>query len=223
MKTLKYLAICALPFVAMASAIAAPQLAITEIYVGTPGDDITADWIELTNFGDMAWDVTANPLWYDDISAAVGDATAISNISSIAPNESVVVILDDSSAVLPFFTAWDDSGQLTGVQIGWSVGAAGLGQTGDAINIFDDLTGLGNIIASQGYATEGVVGSTLIYSTAGDPLGNSINGVNGAYSAPGGPAGDAGEFPLIGSPGAVPEPATIALLGLGAAALIRRR
>ncbi|HRX87242.1 MAG TPA: PEP-CTERM sorting domain-containing protein [Phycisphaerae bacterium] len=204
---------------------AAPQLVISEIYMGVAGNDVTADWFEITNFGDMSWDLGANPLSYDDDSAAVGDATAINNISQIAPNESVVVLIGTAADIVPFFNAWDDSGQLTGVQIGYTDGS-GLGQGSDGVTIFDDLTPpSGNIVALQNYADIGVEGSTLIYNPDTQTFeGNAHVGVFGAYAAPGGPAGDSGEFPLIGSPGtAVPEPSTLALLGLTAVIVVRRR
>jgi hypothetical protein len=204
----------------VSSAFAVPNLVITEAYVGVSGDDVTEDWFEITNLGDMAWDLNAQPLYYDDVSAEPLDKELITNISSIAPNESVIVVIGEGLAeVAEFFTAWDNGGMLTGVQIGYSDGA-GLGQGGDGITIFDSVD---TIVSSQSTGATADA-RTLIYNPTTMTFGDlAAVGVYGAYEAAGGPGGDAGEYPLIGSPGVVPEPASLLLLSIGGLALIRRR
>lgn len=205
-----------------AVALGAPALTVTEIYMGVAGNDVTEDWFELTNLGDMAWDTSSNPLWYDDVSADTGDAVPILGLGTIDPGESSIVVIGDPNAAAAWFSAWDN-GSLASVAVGTAEGGSGLGQSGDGVTVFDDIIGAGNIVASQGYAGIGAEGSTLIYNPLTHTFGdNAQDGVFGAYSAPGGPAGDSGEFPLIGSPGVVPEPSTLLLLALAGLAIRRR-
>jgi len=223
MKTGACLATWALGLVACSGAWAAPDLVITEIYVGVDGDDVTADWFEVSNLGDMTWDLGVDPLWFDDSGPSAANAVPINDITSIAPNESVIVMIGNASTVAPFFAAWDDSGQLAGVQIGFADGSA-LGQGGDQVTLIDSIAPF-SILALQAYTDIGPQGSTLIYNPVTQTFtGNAVAGVWGAYAAPGGPAGDFDEFPLIGSPGVVvPEPASLALCCIGALLVLRRK
>lgn len=214
--------------VSVTSAFGAPMLTVTEAYVGVPGNDLTEDWFEITNMGDAAWDLTTDPLWYDDEGMEVGKADPINGISSIGAGETIVIVLGETTAaVTEFISVWG-SGNLTGVQIGYADGS-GLGQGGDGVTIFDDLTApLGNVITFQGTpdydANLSELGNTGIYKPSTGGLDDfARDGIGGAWIAPGGPAGDSGEYPLVGSPGVVPEPASLMLLSIGGLALIRRR
>ena len=175
------------------------DLQITEIWPGNePGGNLTADWIEITNFGAVAWTAGADPdLYYDDESASFADADLIEGIAAIAPGESVIVMIDDADAVAEFRAVWGD---LLGaaVQVGWSDGA-GLGQGGDAATLmFGDFE-------------ERVILDEEAYPDAEPFGGRSYDPTLGAFSEAG-VAGAAATAvvndesqPAIGTPGALPE------------------
>jgi len=134
--------IAALAATAASSAFATGGLAVTEI-MSKSGQ--TEDWFELTNFSGSAIDITG---WsYDDESADLGDAVAISGATSIAAGESLIVLhigTDAASEIAAFRSFW---GGLAGVNIAWLEGASGLGK-GDGVTLFD---GSNNIALQQFY------------------------------------------------------------------------
>lgn len=207
------------------------DLKITEVYEGVDGDDITGDWIEITNFGDTSYTfgVDGN-LWYDDSSANPTEDEMVTGITAIAPGESVVVVLENAPGeVTTFVNAWGPA-NLAGVQVGYLLGddPGGLSQGGEDLYLFDGNTGAAGIVDTVLYlgVDNGTQGSTWTWDpNAGNFPGTlqSVSGVNGAYTAPTA-AGDSGEFALIGSPGRiVPAPGAAALLGLAGIAGLRRR
>lgn len=111
------------------------DLQITEIWPGNePGANLTADWFEIANTGDAAWNASVDgPLFFDDESADPGAADELMGVSSIAPGETVVFVDDDT--ISEFLEVWSDSIDLDGVQIGTFAGA-GLAQSGDAVTLF---------------------------------------------------------------------------------------
>ena len=62
------------------------DLQITEIWAGQTGDDLTEDWLEITNVGTAAWVFGVDPnLFYDDESADTTDADLIQGLTQIDP------------------------------------------------------------------------------------------------------------------------------------------
>jgi hypothetical protein len=180
------------------------QLAITEVLPTGSGDSpYAADWFELTNIGGSAVNISGYKM--DDGSNSFAVSVFLNGITSIAPGESVIFLeTNDLPATLPLFqSAWFTSIP-PGLQIGSYTGSGvGLGNGGDGISIFDSFGSLVDIV-SFGAATTDV---TFGYNPDTNTFGAlSVAGVHGAYTAPSGE---------IGSPGAIPEPSTWALLILG--------
>lgn len=204
------------------TATASAQLEITEVYIGgLSGDDGTVDWFELTNFGSATESFAAGDLVYEDESRDPLDFADLPAFT-LASGESWVFLLDDNADALTDFDAlWG-----TGINRGL-VDGSGLGGSGDEANVY--VAGQADPFDSFLYASQDASAS-LFGTRTFDALngGFSMVGVNGAFASntfandqviPG-----QTDISLIGSPGvAVPEPATAALLGLGAAAMLRRR
>ena len=109
--------------------IAQKNLQITEIFSGQSGTDLTEDWFEIYNTGDVAWvsGVDAD-LYYDDDSADGLTADLIQGITDIQPGERVIILITDNSGgeVANFSTVWGEVVDLTGIEIGFTDGS-GLG------------------------------------------------------------------------------------------------
>jgi|GEM_PF-1969929 len=135
------------------AAFAAFDLRVTEVWPGnTAGDDLTDDWFEVTNFGDMPWVAsTDGDLYFEDDSADADRADLISGVASIAPGESVIFVdgLSDPQDDLNLFLwrqVWN--GPLTTAgrtipQLGTYNGSGLSGTSGDAVALFldSDLSG----------------------------------------------------------------------------------
>jgi len=212
-------------------AFATADLQITEMWGGgLSGTEATSDWFELTNSGTSAA-TGVDSLSYDDDSANPEADDAMVGISTIAPGESVIFITsweDDwataADAILAFTTQWGaPNGNLAGVQIGYVDGGGGLGGGGDAVFIFDGNTAGANIIDTEGYSVS-TSEPTFVSAADGTWTDNTLaqDGVLGAYLS-NGLASDGVTLPAIGSPGVVPEPASLALLGLGGLVMLGRR
>jgi hypothetical protein len=213
----KFLSVCALLAVAT-PAYAVFDLQITEIWPGNdPGDNLSEDWIEVTNLGDMPWTAaTDGDLYFDDESAEPGDAALMSGVLSIAPGESVVFVDDASPADWIFL--WSTAFDINDLpQVGTYAGA-GLGQGGDGVAIWVSIDPPDGATPLADFE---------MYPDASPTGGQSWDVPLGAFSVVGNTAGAMATMtvndmnqPAIGSPGsAIPEPGAMALLILGATTL----
>ncbi len=196
---------------------AVADVEITEIYLGISGEDGTADWFEITNNTGAAID-TAD-YWYDDVSAEFGDAVQLTS-TILNPGESAVVLIGAAADQVNFDAVWG-----AGINVVFADGGAGLGQGGDAVNLFlADMTLVQTLAYGGGLADDQ---RTIEYYSPG-PATLSELGVNGAYESNAFFNDNLGADPdflwtLIGSPGSVPSPGGLAVLGLGGLAMSRRR
>ena len=206
---------------------ASANLQITEVYSGVSGEDGTADWIEVTNFGAVSIDT--GDFYYDDISANVPEGGQLDSFV-LAPGETAIFLIslnlteelvDDvtyANVVEEFLGIWGPV-----PNVGITNGGGSLGQPADTANILD--TG-NNVVDSFAYASSGVLAT--FDDSDGDGTGPlSVVGVNGAYESNVFFNDNLGlpndEATMIGSPGVVPEPASLALVGLGGLAMLKRR
>lgn len=208
----------AIALLAGLASVSAADVQVTEIYAGISGEDGTPDWFEITWNGVGTFDTAG--LYYDDDSA---DPAVNAQLSSIILNSGDVAIFLISNDVADFALFADVWGTVANIGL---VDGSGLGQGGDAVNLFDGNTAGANLLASAAYpAFNDNFFSTWDF-TSGSATA-SVLGVNGAYESNaffndnvGGPNN---EVTLIGSPGVIPTPGSIALLGLAGAIISRRR
>jgi autotransporter-associated beta strand protein len=118
----------------VAPAHAAGIIRITEV-MSSSGTGGTADWFELTNYGDEAVDITN---WrIDDDSQSFGSAVLLNGITSIASGTSVVFIEGTDVTATNYKNYWGGS-VTTGVAVGYYSGSGiGFGSGGDKVTIFN--------------------------------------------------------------------------------------
>lgn len=212
-------AFIALAGVITATGIASADLYISEIYAGLSGEDGTLDWFEVTWNGAGTFDT--GTLWYEDDSMDPTNAGAVDSFI-LNTGESAVFLLGASAADLTDFTAlWGSVSNL-----GSASGGGNLGQSGDGVFLYDGNTAGAALIASQSFIGDH---NATLATWEFDGLGGaqySAIGVNGAYESASffndnlGLPGD--EASLIGSPGTVPAPGVLAMVGLGGLIAARR-
>jgi MYXO-CTERM domain-containing protein len=228
MKNFASLASAAL--VASLAGAASANIVITEAYSngnGNAANTYQADWFELTNTGTSAVNISG---WLvDDASngTPVAQRLALRNITTINPGESVIFIetnaagSTDATVIANFRNAWFGTNPAAWLQIGTYGGSGiGLGTGGDSVNIFESAAGPRVTGIAFGTATLGVtfdnaagLGSTTLPLPSVSTL--SSVGVNGARTSLLGNE--------VGSPGVIPTPGAVALLGLAGLAASRRR
>lgn len=198
---------------------ASAVIVISEVHPSGSGNSTYAeDWFELTNTGAVAVDITG---WrVDDGSNSFATSHPLSGVTSILPGQSVVFHegeadgSDHAAIQAAFKSAWFGGSIPAGFTIGGYGGAGlGLSTSGDGLSIFNSI-GTPIFSVTFGAATTGVTFDNAAGISGAINTLSSV-GVNGAFSSVSG-----GE---IGSPGVVPEPATLGLLAIGGMALIRRR
>ena len=189
---------------------------ITEIWPGQPGADITKDWFEITNVGDTAWvsGVDTN-LFADDSSALFCFVQQIFSLPDIQPGEAVIVLMEGVEAdETTFFNAWDPVKPQNLDAIGRANGSGlGLSQPDDGVVLFDAS---GAVLAFATYEVSTTAQSYDVtlgaYSTVGNASGAVASFALGGSNAP-----------AIGSPGNIPEPASIVLILMGSVLVSGRR
>jgi hypothetical protein len=185
---------------------------ITEVAPWASGNSaVAADWFELTNTGASAVNITG---WkVDDNSNSFAASVALTGVTSIAAGQSVIFIEGSATTAASFISNWFGTSAPAGFAIGYYSGSGiGLSASVDAVNIYNASGVL------QANVTFGTSDAASPYQTFDNAIGLnntaistlSVVGTNGAFVA----ANSAIE---IGSPGAVPEPASVAMMlaGLG--------
>jgi hypothetical protein len=219
MKLFKSLAAVAAIAAAFAGS-AQAQVRITEVAPWSSGNSpVAADWFEVTNFGASAVNISG---WkVDDNSNSFGSSLLLNGITSIGAGQSVIFIDGNATTAASFVNNWFGGTAPAGFQIGTYSGAGiGLSTNGDAVNLYN---GSGALQANVSFGASAAVGP---FATFDNSIGAnnallstlSVVGINGAYSV--------GAGTEIGSPSAVPEPETYAMLLAGLAlisGIARRR
>lgn len=213
---------------AAGAAQAAFDLQITEMWMGNePGANLTEDWFEVTNFGDMDFTFGVDGyLFFDDESADWEAADILEGIGTIAAGETVIFVDEGQAAAGAWFDVWFDiASDVPGVdgvpQVGWYDGS-GLGQGGDAVALFLD--------ADQTLDAGSTAFEVEAFPDADFNGGQSWDSVLGAFSTVGNASGayatdivnDEGQN-AIASPGTIPAPGAMAVLAFGGIAAVRRR
>ena len=178
------------------------DLQITEIWPGNePGNNLSADWFEVTNFGTVAWTIADGALFYDDDSANFAVADPMLGVTAIEPGEAVVFVIGGADDRAAFIDLWAAVLDLSDVQIG-TVDGAGLGQGGDAVTLFVDAANdgadSGDIVDFEAYPDARETGGQS-FDVEAETF--SATGVNGAVATAA--LNSAGQ-PAIGSPGDAP-------------------
>jgi hypothetical protein len=212
----------------VASTQAQVLIRITEA-MSSSGTGGTPDWIELSNLGNVAADITGWKM--DDSSRTFGTSFLLNGITSIAAGESVVFfetasnLAAASTDTTNFRNFW---GGLSGVQVGYYGGSGiGLSSSGDGVIVFNSLGLEQTTYVSFSTATSGT-SFNFVYDPSGTNIINALS-VAGEYGATTVSAAWGGTGTAISNtagPGTivtVPEPSSTALLGLGTIALLGLR
>jgi len=220
-----YLSLVAVAALVLPGIASAQSLLVTEVNSNAGG----GDFFEVTNFGAAAVNLFSgsSPASWDDNSFAPGSVPLPLGIS-IAPNESII-FLADSADTAAFRAYWSLSSSIQ--VIGDSTGT-GLGGN-DAVTLY---SAAGSVLATLNYAAgaftlsngnpslgghTGVsAGGSTSHTLIWDPTSGTTAATARYTFATGSNFGSYAAGTAFGSPGAVPEPSTYAMIGLGLAAVL---
>ncbi len=196
---------------------------ITEAHpTGSSSTTYGRDWFEVTNTGAAALDLTSWKI--DDSSAAIGTAAALRGVASIPAGksaifmESTAIAGDDDLFKASFIAAWFGVTPPANLLIGFYSGSGlGLSSSGDEVNLFDSTDALAASVAfgagTPGTSFDNASATTSLPKVTISNL--SVVGTNGAFNSVAGSE--------IGSPGAIPEPASLGLICVASIMGLRRR
>lgn len=123
------------------------DLEITEIAPTQGGLEVTQEWVEIKNVGDVAWSSSANgPLWFNDADGGTvtsSEAVQIQDLNYLAPNEIGIVIVTDNPSIdtLEWKNVWGAVTDISAVKIGWV--------NGQQIGAYDKNTALNPVVKSN--------------------------------------------------------------------------
>lgn len=179
-------------------------LAITEIWSGQSGSDVTADWFEITNRSNETLDFSTMPLYYDDDSADPVDAVEIQGLTTLAAGESAIVMVDGGAdSVAEFRSAWSNLNNIDTLKIGYAENASGLGGGGDAVTLWQgDPRVDGNQVAMADYPdTDGFDAASWDVDLKAFTTTESNGALSSAIAG-----GDNSDVPALASPSVANEP-----------------
>jgi len=193
---------------------ASASIRITEA-MSASGSGGTADWIEVTNYGSSAVDITG---WrMDDGSFSFANSAALLGITSIGAGETVIFVEGAVGDVSGFRSFW---GGLSGVQVGYYAGSGvSFSSNGDAAVLFNLSGAEMSNRAAFGAATSGssfyfdTVNNNGIVSTVGT-IGTQVT-----FATTGIPV----NIGSLGTAIGIPAPGAMALLGVAGLVGGRRR
>ena len=181
-KNLRIYLIAALMIISTASSIG--QVRITEA-MSNSGTGGTADWIEVTNLGSTAVDITG---WkVDDSSFALATALTLNGVTSIPAGKSVIFMetAAPTTDIPTFKTFWGTS--LDNVSVGSYTGSGiGLSSGGDGVILFDasgtEVTRLSFGAATAGFSFYWSYNATGALISAATGVASTVGTINGTVS-----------------------------------------
>lgn len=200
---------------------------ISEVDSGGNSQSYAEDWIELTNTGSTAVDLTNWKI--NDESGGTGSAAVINGIGTLGAGQSALVLLEVAGNELAaktasFVSAWFNGNAPVGLIVGYADGSGlGLGASGDAVNLWNATNVLqANVSFGANDASRTFDNSAGVNNATITTL--SQVGLNGAFASLSASNSEIGSPGLI-APAPVPLPAAAWLMisGLGALGAAARR